>query len=52
MTVMAVPVNKMHVIKAEDAPKFFEEFNKNIPSKEFWDSCREVGKLFERDENK
>lgn len=46
--VYAVPSNRLYVIPAKDVPRFFEEFNKNIPSKEFFEQCEKVSELFNK----
>lgn len=48
MAVLAKPINKMAVIKNKDSRKFICEFNKNKISKEFLDSCKKAGKLFDK----
>lgn len=40
--------NKMVVIKPEKSKEFLQEFNKNLVSEEFMNSCRKTGKLFGR----
>jgi outer membrane protein assembly factor BamE (lipoprotein component of BamABCDE complex) len=52
MAVLSKPVNKMIVIKKEASQQFIHEFNKNQVTKEFMDSCKKAGKLFERTRRK
>ena len=40
--------NKMVVIKSEKSKEFLREFNRNLVSEEFLDSCRKTKKLFIR----
>lgn len=48
MAVLAKPINKMTIIKEADSKEFVREFNKNKASKEFLESCKKAGKLFDR----
>lgn len=43
------PINRMLIIKEKISQKFIRDFNKNKVTKEFLDSCKKAGKLFERD---
>lgn len=52
MAVLSKPVNKMIVIKKEASQQFIHEFNKNQVTKEFMDSCKKAGELFERTRRK
>jgi len=42
----------MVVIKKESSRQFLQEFNKNQVTKEFMDSCKKAGELFERTRKK
>ena len=42
--------NKMVVIKPEKSKEFLQEWNKNLVSEEFMESCRKTRALFERHE--
>lgn len=42
----------MVVIKKESSRQFLQKFNKNQVTKEFMDSCKKVGELFERTRKK
>lgn len=46
MAILAKPVNKTIVIKAEDTKKFIDQFNKNKVNSEFVNSCKKAGTLF------
>ena len=46
MAVLAKPIDKMSIVKEKDSKKFIEDFNKNVVSKEFIDSCEKAGNLF------
>ncbi len=46
MAVLEKPVNKITVIKKEDSSAFIKEFNRNIVSKEYMNSCKKAGDLF------
>lgn len=39
--------NKMVVIKPDKSKEFLQEWNKNLLSEEFMESCRKTEKLFE-----
>ncbi|WP_155512754.1 hypothetical protein [Anaerostipes hadrus] len=43
---------RMVVIKKESSRQFLQEFNKNQVTKEFMDSCKKAGELFERTRKK
>ena len=47
MTRSLKPVNRMVVIRKESSRQFLQEFNKNQVTKEFMDSCKKAGELFE-----
>ena len=40
------PINYITIIKEKDTPNFIKNFNENKASKEFLDSCKKAGKLF------
>ncbi len=46
MAVLAKPVNKITVVKKEESSAFIKEFNKNLVSQEYMDSCKKAGDLF------
>lgn len=46
MAVLAKPINRIAVIKRQEAQEFVREFNDNKVSKEFLESCKKAGKLF------
>lgn len=46
MAVLAKPVNKIIVIRADDTKKFIRKFNKNKVNNEFLNSCKKAGNLF------
>ena len=47
MAVFAKPMNKMVVVKKEESQEFIREFNENKVTREFLDSCKKAGKLFD-----
>ena len=52
MTTLTKPINKLPVIKKEESPNFIREFNNNLVTKDFLDSCKKAGKLFEKNKHK
>lgn len=48
MAVLAKPINRVSMIRKEESRNFVREFNDNRVSKDFLDSCKKAGKLFER----
>lgn len=48
MAVLAKPINRMPLIKKEESRNFVREFNDNKVSKDFLNSCKKAGKLFEK----
>lgn len=52
MTRVSKPVNRIVIIKKESSRQFLHEFNKNQVTKEFMDSCKKAGELFERTRRK
>ena len=46
MAVLAKPINRVAVIKRQEAQEFVREFNKNKVTKDFLDSCKKAGRLF------
>ena len=48
MAIWAKPINRMPVVKKQDSQKFIREFNKNVVSEDFLDSCKKAGRLFGR----
>lgn len=38
----------MVIIKGEDAKQFIRDFNKNVVSEDFLESCKKAGRLFGR----
>ena len=52
MTTSPKPINKLPMIKKEEAQNFIHEFNNNLVSKDFLDSCKKAGKLFENNKHK
>lgn len=48
MAVLAKPINRMPLVKKEESRNFVREFNDNKVSKDFLNSCKKAGKLFEK----
>lgn len=48
MAVLAKPINKIAVIRKNNSQEFIREFNENKVSKDFLESCKKAGKLFEK----
>lgn len=48
MAVLAKPIDRMPLIKKEESRNFVREFNNNKVSKDFLDSCKKAGELFEK----
>ena len=48
MAVLAKPINRVPLVKKEESRNFVRAFNDNKVSKDFLDSCKKAGKLFER----
>ena len=48
MAVLAKSSDKISIIKKQESQKFVREFNENKVGKEFLDSCKKAGRLFER----
>jgi hypothetical protein len=48
MAVLVKPINKIAVIKEKESQEFVREFNENKVSREFLESCKKAGKLFDK----
>ena len=50
MAVLAKPINRIFVIKKQESQGFVREFNQNKVTKDFLESCKKAGKLFDKKE--
>lgn len=48
MAVFAKPINRVIIVKEKNSQEFVREFNQNRVSKDFLNSCKKAGKLFEK----
>lgn len=48
MAVLAKPINRIFVIKKQESQEFVRQFNKNKVTKNFLESCKKAGKLFDK----
>lgn len=48
MAVLAKPINRIAIVKKQESKEFVREFNENKVTKEFLDSCKKAGKLFDK----
>lgn len=42
------PVTKMPIIQADKSREFIRQFNRNVGSSDFIDSCKKAGRLFKK----
>lgn len=48
MAVLAKQINRIFVIKKQESQEFVCQFNKNKVTKNFLETCKKAGKLFDK----
>ena len=49
MIVLAKSINRIAIIKKQESQEFVREFNKSKVTKDFLESCKKAGKLFNKE---